>query len=620
MTTQAGSEAGVANEQAVATPIEIPRTLTVRELADLLTETPVNVIKALMTNGIMADVTKTIDFDTAAVVAVDLGFDPLEAAADVVEEAEADGATNIFAETEEAEDEATLKPRAAVVTMLGHVDHGKTTLLDAIRGESVAAGEAGGITQTIGAYQATVNDRLITFLDTPGHEAFTEMRARGAQTTDIAVLVLAANDGVMPQTREAIDHIRAAGVPMVIALNKMDLDNADPTRAKTQLTEMEVVIEEFGGDVPLVPVSAETKEGLPDLLETILLVADVQDHKANPDREASGAVLESELDRRQGPRTTLLVQRGTLHVGDTILVGDTWGKIKAMFDFRGERVKSATPSTPVSVLGLQDVAKAGDRFRAVANEKEAKRTYEGAKREREAVEARLQHAASLDALFGEITGGDVSELNLVLKTDVDGSVEPLRQSLEQLTNDEVHVKVVHAAPGGVSESDVNLALAATGIVLAFNTAVAPGARKLADSEGIEIRHFDIIYDLIETVEAAISGLLAPVEVELIDGHAEVLQIFPIRGVGNIAGSRCDDGSITREASAKVLRNGSEIARGKLSSLRRFQDDVQDVQAGQEFGVGIEGFEAFEPGDQLEFFHIEMQSRIVRGGRVETVTT
>ena len=618
MTTQTGSEAEAGDEQAVALPIEIPRTLTVRELADLLAQTPVNVIKALMTNGIMADVTKTIDFDTAAVVAVDLGFDPLEAAADVVEEAEAPDAANLFAEAEEPEDPAALKPRPAVVAMLGHVDHGKTSLLDAIRNESVASGEAGGITQAIGAYQAMVNDRLITFLDTPGHEAFTEMRARGAQTTDIAVLVLAANDGVMPQTREAIDHIRAAEVPMVVALNKIDLDNADPTRAKTQLTEMEVVIEEFGGDVPLVPVSAETKEGLPELLETILLMAEVQDHKANPDREASGAVLESELDRRQGPRTTLLVQRGTLHVGDAVLVGDTWGKIKAMFDFSGERIKSATPSTPVSVLGLQDVAKAGDRFRAVASEKKAKRTYESARREREAVEARLQHAASLDALFGEISSGDVSELNLVLKTDVNGSVEPLRQSLEQLTNEEVHVKVVHAAPGGVSEADVNLALAATGIVLAFNAAVAPGASKLAKSEGIEIRHFEIIYDLIETVEAAISGLLAPVEVELIDGHAEVLQIFPIRGVGNIAGSRCDDGSVTREASAKVIRNGTELARGKITSLRRFQDDVQEVQVGQDFGVGVEGFEDFEAGDQLEFFHVEMRSRIVSDGRVETV--
>ncbi len=598
-------------------PVEIPRTLTVRELADLLERTPVNVIKAWMTNGIMADVNKTIDFDTAAVVAVDLGFDPVEAAAEVVEEAEAKSASTIFDEAE-ADDPATLVARAPVVAVLGHVDHGKTSLLDAIRDESVADREAGGITQAIGAYQAEVNNQLITFIDTPGHEAFTEMRAHGAQSTDIAILVVAANDGVMPQTREAIDHIRAAGVPFVIALNKIDVDTANPDRVKTQLTEMEVVIEEFGGDVPLVAVSATTKEGIPDLLETILLVAEVQDNKANPNRVAAGVVLEAELDRQQGPRTTVLVQRGTLHVGDAMLVGETWGRVKAMFDFKGERLKEAGPSTPVSVLGVQEVGKAADRFRVEKNEKAAKRIYEAARREREAAEAKLQHAASLDALFGEISSGDVSELNLVLKTDVDGSVEPLRHSLERLTNEEVHVKVIHAAPGGVSESDVNLALAAGGIVLAFNTSESPGARKLADSEGVEIRHFDIIYGLIETVEAAISGLLAPVEVEIVDAHAEVLQVFPIRRIGNIAGSRCDDGTIRRTASVKIFRNREEVARGPISSLRRFQDDAQEVQAGQECGVGVEGFQDFEPGDTLEFFHIEVQSRIVSGGTVQTV--
>ena len=609
MTTDAGTQ------------IELPRTLTVRELADLLNDTPVNVIKVLMTNGIMADVTKTIDFDTAAVVAVDMGFDPLESASDVVEEAEAPGSTDVFAQIDEEEDDpASLQPRAPVVAMLGHVDHGKTSLLDAIRNESVAEGEAGGITQAIGAYQAIVEGKPITFLDTPGHEAFTEMRARGAQATDIAVLVVAANDGVMPQTREAIDHIQAAGVPMVIALNKMDIENADPTRVKTQLTEMEVVIEEFGGETPLVEVSATTRDGIPGLLETLLLVAELQDKKANPDRAASGVVLEAELDPRQGARTTLLIQRGTLRIGDAVLAGETWGRVKAMFDSQGERLKEAGPAVPVSVLGMQGVARAGDRFLVAASDKEAKRSYEESKRSREAAEAKLQHAASLDALFGEITTGEISELNLVLKTDVDGSVEPLRQSLERLSNEEVHVKVIHAAPGGVSEADVNLALAATGIVLAFNTNTAPGANKLATAEGIEIRRFDIIYDLIETVEAAISGLLAPVEVEIVDAHAEVLQIFPIRGVGKIAGSRCDDGTVRRDSSAKVMRGGEEIARGTLSSLRRFQDDVQEVRAGQEFGVGVQGFEDFEPGDTLEFFHLEIHSRIVTDGRIETVET
>ena len=597
-----------------AREVEIPRTLTVKELAALLDRSPIGVIKALMTNGVMAEVTKTIDYDTAAIVAVELGFDPVEGLADVVAEPAPAAQENLFAEEPDAED--TLSPRAPIVAVLGHVDHGKTTLLDAIRRSSVTADEAGGITQHIGAYEAMPRGKPITFLDTPGHEAFTAMRARGAQATDIAILVVAANDGVMPQTKEAIDHIRAAGVPLIVALNKIDVDNINLDRVKAQLSDAQVLIEEYGGDIPLVPVSATTKQGLDDLLETVLLVAEVQDNKANGRRPAAGIVLEAALDRRQGSRTTLLVQRGTLRQGDSLLVGATWGRVKAMFDFTGARVQIAGPSTPVSILGVQDLAAAGDRFRVLKNDKAAKRLYEQAKRAREAVEAQRQHAASLDALFGEISKGEVKELNLVLKTDVDGSVEPLRQSLERLTNEEVHVKVIHAAPGAITESDVNLAAAAQGIVLGFQVGTEPGARKLAASERIEIRRYEIIYQLIEEVEAAVGGMLEPVDVDVVDAHAEVLQVFPIRRIGNIAGARCDDGSIRPDLAVRVFRAGKDVTSGKIRSLRRFQQEAREVLAGQEFGVAVEGFEAFEIGDKLEFYHTERQSRVIRGGRVE----
>jgi translation initiation factor IF-2 len=594
--------------------VEIPRTLTVKELADLLDRSPIGVIKALMTNGVMAEVTKTIDYDTAAIVAVELGFEPLEGTADVVEEPAPADRDDLFAEAPDPED--SLTPRPPIVAVLGHVDHGKTTLLDAIRQTNVTEAEAGGITQHIGAYQATLRGSPITFLDTPGHEAFTAMRARGAQATDIAVLVVAANDGVMPQTREAIDHIRAAGVPLIVALNKIDIENVNVDRVKAQLSDHQVLIEEYGGDTPLVPVSGTTRQGLDDLLETILLVAEVQDYQANGDRPAAGVVLEAALDRRQGSRTTLLVQRGTLRQGDALLVGETWGRVKAMFDFGGARIRDAGPSAPVSILGVQDLAAAGDRFRVLDNDKSAKRLYEQAKRAREAVEAQRQHAASLDALFGEISRGEVKELNLVLKTDVDGSVEPLRRSLEQLTNEEVHVKVIHAAPGAITESDVNLAAAAQGIVLGFQVGTEPGARKLANAERVEIRRYEIIYQLIEEVEAAVSGMLEPVDVDIVDAHAEVLQVFPIRRIGNIAGARCDDGAIRPDLQVRVFRGGKDVSSGTIRSLRRFQEEAREVVAGQEFGVAVEGFEAFEIGDKLEFYHTERQSRVVRGGRVE----
>ena len=600
--------------------VQIPRTLTVRELAELLGDTPVSIIKTLMTNGVMADVSKTLDYGTAAIVAMDRGFDP-EEAGDVVEEEEAPTTIDILGlgAEEEDDDPADLRSRPPVVAVLGHVDHGKTSLLDYIRDANVAEGEAGGITQRVGAYQASANERLITFIDTPGHAAFTEMRARGAQATDIAILVVAANDGVMPQTREAIDHILAAGVPFIVALNKMDLENINPDRVKASLADVGVQIEEYGGEIPLVPVSATNGDGMSVLLDTILLVADIAEFSANPSRAASGVVLEAELDRRQGSRTTLLVQRGTLRQGDAVLVGQTWGRIKAMTDFAGNRIDEAGPSMPVVVLGLQEVAEAGDAFRAVGSGREAKRIYEEARREREAREAQVQHSATLDALFGEISRGNVSALNLIVKTDVVGSYEALRDELERMSNEEVAVKVIHAAAGPVTVADVNLALASQGLVIAFSTPIEPGAERLAELEGIEIRRYSIIYEVIEQVEAAISGLLEPVQMQVVDGHAEVLQVFPIRGLGNIAGCRSLDGNIRSEAQVHVYRNGEQIAESQISSLRRFQDSVQEVEAGQEFGVALARFDTFEAGDQLEFFHIETQSRVVQGGEIRNVT-
>ena len=605
--------------QAPARAVQIPRTLTVRELSDLLDQTPVTIIKVLMTNGVMADVSKTLDFDTAAVVAVDLGFEPEESAVVAAEApvAAPQTAVEILGPIEAEEDPARLRPRPPVVAVLGHVDHGKTSLLDRIRSTNLAEAEAGGITQRVGAYQATVGGRLLTFIDTPGHEAFTGMRARGANATDIAVLVVAANDGVMPQTREAIDHIRAAGAPMVVALNKMDLENVNPERVKTGLSEHGVQIEEYGGDVPLLPVSATEGEGIEELLETLILVADLNNYQADPSGAARGVVLEAELDRRQGPRTTLLVQRGTLRQGDAVLAGRTWGRIKAMTSFSGERISEAGPSTPAVVLGLQEAAEAGDRFRAAKDDKEARRVYGQAKREREAREASMQRTTSLDALFDEISRGRVMSLNLIVKTDVVGSVEALRESLERLSNEEVRVKVIHASAGAVSNTDVNLASASKGIVIAFNTGIEPGAAKLAEGEGVEVRSYEIIYDAIEQVEAAISGMLKPIEVETVEARAEVLQVFPIRGFGNIAGCRLLEGSVRRDALARVLRGGETVAEAPIRSLRRFQDDVQQVEAGQEFGVAMERFEAFEPGDRLEFYRVETQSRVISGGEIRT---
>jgi len=581
-------------------PVVIPAALTVKELGDLLRVTPVEVIKRLMTNGVMASINQTIDHDTAAVVAVDLGYDPQEEAA-----AEVVPVTTAVGHDEEAPDDpALLRDRPAVVTVLGHVDHGKTSLLDAIRKTRVAAGEAGGITQHVGAYQVRRGDRLITFIDTPGHAAFTAMRARGAQVTDIAVLVVAADDGIMPQTAEAISHAHAAGVPIIVAINKMDLPGANPDRIKQQLTEYGVVVEDYGGDVVTVLVSATRETGIDELLEAINLVAEISELKANPDRPAVAAVVEAEMDANRGPVATLLVKNGTLHQGDAVVVGEISGRIKAMFDDRGQRIKNAGPSMPVLVMGLEDVPEAGEQLRVVDGEKVARQIVDTRRRLREASEQTAHAHVNLDTLFNEISTGKLKELIIVLKADVRGSAEAIKGALEQLSTTEVKVKIIHASTGAVNDSDVMLAEASNGIILAFNTKTDPSAKKRSDATGVDIRTYSIIYQLLEDIEKALAGMYEPVFNVVVDGRAEVRQVFKSSKVGAIAGSFVTDGTIRRGLTVKVIRDGQDLGRGRCEGLKRFQDDVREVQTGYECGVVVSGFDKFAEGDLLEFFHEE----------------
>jgi translation initiation factor IF-2 len=475
-----------------------------------------------------------------------------------------------------------------------------------IRQTNVTAQEAGGITQHIGAYQVDVKGEKVTFIDTPGHEAFTAMRARGAQVTDVAVLVVAADDGVMPQTVEAINHAKAARVPIVVAINKIDLADADPERTRQQLAEHGVVVEQYGGDVVSVPVSARTREGIDDLLESIVLVAELQDLKANPDRPAAGAVIEAELTPNRGPVATLLVQKGTLRVGDAIVAGESVGKVRAMFDFNGRTLKGAGPSVPAEVIGLRSVPLAGVRFEVVRDERSAREEVEERRREREETLAREAHPVNLDTLFGEISAGAVRELNIILKTDVQGSIEPIRRSLERLSNDQVHVKIIHSGSGPVTESDAMLAVASRGIIIAFNVRPEPGAKRIVDAEGLDLRQYNVIYKLIEDVEKAITGLLEPVFKDVTDGRAEVRQIFRISRRGNIAGSYVLDGAIHRSDMVRVHRGAEVIAETRCASLRRFQEDVREVQSGYECGISLEGFDDFRDGDVLEFYHRERE--------------
>ena len=608
MTTQDQGNAGT-GASARSTPVddddrvEIPSTLTVKDLSEILRISPVEVIKELIKSGIMASINQVIDFDTAAIVAHDLGFEPEPVApSEIVIISEELESAEVAAP--DKEDTENLQPRPPVVTIMGHVDHGKTSLLDVIRESNITAGEAGGMTQHIGAYQVKVNDQRITFLDTPGHEAFTAMRARGGRSADIAILVVAADDGVMPQTIEAIDHAKAANTPIIVAMNKMDLAGANPDHVKQQLSEHGLVIEEWGGDVICVPVSAKTHEGISTLLENILVVAEVADLKANPDRMARGVVVEAEMDTTRGPMATILVQKGTLNQGDVVLVGDTWGKVKAMFNEHGRRVKSAGPAVPAKVLGLSIVPLAGDPVIEVKDERTARAVVFEKQRQRDAAAFRERRSLSLDTLFGQISAGKVKELNIILKTDVQGSIEPIRNSLERLSNEEIRVKMIHSASGNVTESDINLAVASHGIVFGFNTRPEQGARRLAAIEGVDVRHYSIIYELIEDVERALKGLREPTYQDVIDGHAEIRQIFKVTRTGNIAGCFVRDGVVRRNALVRVQRGSEVIGESDISALRRFKDDAREVQSGYECGISLVNFDDFKEGDVMEFYHRE----------------
>jgi translation initiation factor IF-2 len=573
--------------------VVIPKLLTVRRLSELLGVSGIEVIKHLMRNGIMANVNQSVDFEVASTVAGELGFEAsLEAVAPAGTE-----------EAQEAaeEDASVLEPRPPVVTIMGHVDHGKTKLLDAIRQTNVAETEAGSITQHIGAYQVEVHGQKITFLDTPGHEAFTAMRARGARATDIAVLVVAADDGVMPQTLEAIDHARAADVPIVVAINKIDKPDANPDRVKQQLADQNLLIEEWGGEVVCAEVSAKRGDGLTELLENLLVVAEVQELKANPNRDAGGVVVESSLDTSMGPLATILVETGTLRIGDVVVVGETWGKVKAMTDDKGKRVKKAGPSMPVKVMGLNSVARAGEPLAVVAGDKEARARSTERRQEREAT--RIRRAPRLSELYSQIQSGQIKELDIVLKTDVQGSLEPIRTSLEQLGMEEVKVRIVHSGTGNITENDVILAAASKGVVIAFNTRTEPGAKLLAETEGVDIRIYQVIYKLVEDIEKALAGLLEPTYEDVLEGHAEVRAVFSVRP-GKIAGAYVTDGKLTRGANARVLRGGEVLHDSSVSSLKHFKDNVREMAAGFECGIGVDGFSAFEVGDIIEAYRKE----------------
>lgn len=582
--------------------IQLPYSITVREIAGLLDTTAVQVIKILMSNGVMASINQTIDFDTAAVVATELGFEPqLEQEEEVVEDI---GEMPLWRRVILKEDPKNLSLRPPVITILGHVDHGKTTLLDAIRNTDVAGGEAGGITQHIGAYQISHQGRALTFLDTPGHAAFSSMRARGAQGADIVVLVVAADDGVQPQTREAANHAKAAQVPIIVALNKIDKADANLDRVKRQLSEIGLQPDEWEGDTFVMPVSAKNRIGLEDLLETILLVADNLTIKANPKGECIGTIVEARLEKGRGPLSTMLVQNGTLKVGDVVVAGEAVGKIKAMFDQRQKRVTKALPSTPVVVMGLNTLPEAGDLFQVVPSEKEGRVMVAERKAEREA--KKNVKRATLEELFERYKSGEAKELLLILKADVQGSLEPITNELEKLSKQQkdISVKVLHAETGNITESDIMLAAASSAVVMGFDVSIDQGARRLADTEGVSIRLYNIIYRLVEDVEKALKGLLEPELVERVIGKAAILQVFKVSKGGTAAGCRILDGEFRRNASVRLLRAGVEIVKTEISSIRREKEDVREAREGMECGITFKNFEEFEVGDLLECFVME----------------
>ena len=589
--------------------MELPRTMTVHELTMRLGMEAVEVIKQLMRNGVMANLTQAIDYETAALIASEFGYQPTEEGEGprlAVGETAEDKETAEEAEEGEDKKERKGEARAPVVTVLGHVDHGKTTLLDRVRGTRVAGGEAGGITQHIGAYRVQAQGRAITFLDTPGHEAFTAMRARGARVTDIAVLVVAADDGVMPQTVEAIDHVKAAGVPMVIAINKIDRPNANVDRVKTQLMEHGLVVEEFGGEVIAVPVSASTGEGIDLLLENVLLVADLGELKGERDRLAAGVVLEAHVDRTRGPVATVLVQNGTLRVGDAVVAGATGGRVKALTNDAGERVKEAGPSEPVEVLGMDGLAEAGDTLEAFGDGREARSLVEARLKEAAAKggSGQLVRAPILEEIYTADSPTQMRELPVIVKTDVQGSVEAMRAALGRLETEDGRVRVLHAAAGSINESDILLATASRAMVIGFNTRLEAGARALAEQEGVEVQQHEVIYTAIDEVQRALGGLREPEEREAVDGHAEVRAVFSVGRRQKIAGCYMTDGAVRRNVMARVLRGGEEVGAGRVTSLKRFKDDAREVTAGLECGLALEGYAGFEEGDQLEFYHTE----------------
>jgi translation initiation factor IF-2 len=582
--------------------IELPNSITVRELAQRMESSPIQVIKILMSNGVMANINQQVDYDTAAIVASELGYEANLETPELTEEKEA-GEIPLWRQLIADENAKDLVQRPPVVTILGHVDHGKTTLLDAIRHTEVAAGEAGGITQHVGAYQVELNGRSITFLDTPGHAAFTAMRARGAQGADIVILVVAADDGVMPQTREAIAHAKAARVPIVVALNKMDRPDANPDFVKRQLAELSLVPDDWGGNTMVVPVSARQKTGLEDLLEAILLIADSSDIRANPKGKVFGSVVEAQLDRAKGVVSTLLVQNGTLEMGDIIVAGSAYGRLRALFDHRGRKIHKAGPATPVQVMGFSSVPEVGEVFTSYPTEREARAAVEERKLKAQAALTSVPKA-TLEELFSRVQAGEQKELNLVLKADVQGSLEPIINELKELGKGEIKINILYAEAGNVGENDVILASASKGIIVGFNVNADTGARRLADTEGVSIRLYEIIYRLTEDIEKALKGMLAPTYREVSVGKAEVLAVFAVSKIGNVAGCKVLQGEIRRNGRVRVMRADKQLFDGEIASLKIMRDDVREVRQGFECGIGIKGFAEAQVGDTIVCYTME----------------
>ncbi|GAB4448245.1 MAG: hypothetical protein OHK0041_08540 [Anaerolineales bacterium] len=581
--------------------IELPGSIVVRDLAQKIGKSPIDLIKKLMANGVMATINQSVDFDTAAIVVGEYGF---EAVPEVVEEAAVEtGEIPLWRRMIADEDKSKLKPRPPVVTILGHVDHGKTSLLDAIRQTNVAAGEAGGITQHIGAYQVEMKGRLITFLDTPGHAAFTQMRARGAQGADIVILVVAADDGVMPQTKEAIAHAKAARVPIIVALNKVDKENANPELVKKQLAEQELVPDEWGGNTMVIPVSAKLKQGVDDLLEAILLVADNMQINANPAGKVIGTVIEAQLDKSKGVIATLLVQNGTLSVGDVVVAGTAYGKLRALSDYRGKPVKKAGPSTPVQVMGLNEVPSAGDLFQVVPSEKDA-RVIVTERLNAAKEQAQAKKKISLEDLFANVQSGEAKELNLIVKADVQGSLDPIVSELNKLGGGEIGIKIIYSETGNITDNDIMLASASNAIVIGFNVQADVSARRLAEKEGVDIRLYDIIYRMTEDIEKALKGMLEPVVKEKIIGRAQVLAVFNASKFGKVAGCRVTEGELRRNAKVRLYRGSDLVYEGDMTSLRHEKEDVREIRQGFECGVGFKNFKDIQVGDQLVCYILE----------------